>query len=202
MSPKVVGRTMFVLGYLFLFSLFSYQAFARELTIFAIQKNLQLNSKDTVYHDYYLDGGSESGLSKGQLVTVVRRIPLHDLTRNRPLGDMHLPVAQLRIIYVQRGSSVARVNKLYQDKDRPLIEFNAVMVGDQVANGSIDGENEGEESSDAAPAAAPAEKATSNRETPKGGVEKAEAIPLPEKTIPLETPKTKPAEPVTSSPKS
>lgn len=192
---------MFALGYLILFTLFSYQAIARELTVFAIQKNLQLNNKETVYHDYYLDGGTESGLSKGQLVTVVRRIPLHDLTRNRPLGDMHLPVAQLKIIYVQRGSSVARLNKLFLDKDRPLIDFNAVMVGDQVSNGSLNGDDEAGESAEAAPAPAPVEKPAPKRETPKGGTEKAETTSLPEKIIPPETQNAKPAEPVANAPK-
>ncbi|MEQ1876400.1 MAG: hypothetical protein ABL958_07125 [Bdellovibrionia bacterium] len=192
MSPKVVGRFMFVLGYLILFSLFSYQALARELTVFAIQKNLQMSIKDPVYHDYYLDGGTEAGISRGQIITVVRRIPLHDLTRNRPLGDMHMPVAQLKVLYVQRGSSVARLHKLFLDKDRPLIDFNAVMVGDQVSNGT-DGEGEAQES-EAAPAPQPAP--VPKKDLPKGSGEKAEAvIPLPEKIAPEISAPPKPAEP-------
>jgi hypothetical protein len=157
MSPTFLGRFMFALGYLILFSLFSFEAMSRELAVFAIQKNLQMSNKDPVYHDFYLDGGSETGLKVGQVVSVVRRIPLHDLTRNRPLGDMHLPVGQMKIIYVQRGSSVARIHKMYQDKDRPVVEFNTVMVGDQINSGPIGDEEE--EAEEAAPAPLPKKEA-------------------------------------------
>ncbi|HEX4925862.1 MAG TPA: hypothetical protein VFV50_17345 [Bdellovibrionales bacterium] len=212
MSPTVLGRIMLALGGFIFVSVFGYHAFARDLSVFAVQRNLQLSNKEPVYHDYYLDGGSEAGLRAGQVVTVVRRIPLHDLTRNRPLGDMHLPVAQLKLIYVQRGSSVARLHKLYQDKERPIVDFNGVMVGDRVSEGG--GEGAGDESAgelsgeDASEAQAekPAEKQEKKAEAPKAKPEPAKT--LPEKSVEKadasshgEGPKPKPATPVDTAPK-
>jgi hypothetical protein len=193
---------MFVLGYLILFSFMGFEAMARDLTVFAIQRNLQLSDKDPIFHDYYLDGGSEYGLRAGQIVTVERRIPLHDLTRNRPLGDMHLPVAQLKIIYVQQGPSVARLQKLYSDNNRPLIDYNAVMIGDSISTAR--GADDGGDSADAAsPAKTEAPKPTeaAAEKSPEKPVEKA-----PEKTqVPtIETKKVEPTkvvEPVGATPK-
>jgi hypothetical protein len=145
MRAEVLGRIMLALGELILVLTFSLHAFSRDLSIFSVQKSLPLDPKEPVYHDYYIDGGSDEGLQIGQLVTVVRRIPMHDVTRNKPLGDMHLPVAKLKIIYAQRGSSVARVVSLYSDQKRPIVDYNSVMVGDKVQGftGDDDGENAG-----------------------------------------------------------
>jgi hypothetical protein len=194
MSPTFLGRFMFGLGFLILFSLFGLEAMSRELAVFAIQKNLQMANKDPVYHDVYLDGGSETGLRIGQVVSVVRRIPLHDLTRNRPLGDMHLPVGQLKIIYVQRGSSVARIHKMYQDKDRPIVDFNTVMVGDQINSGPV-GDEEEAAVEDPGPAVKPeapkpAEKKTEKAEMSSEGSQPEPVKPQPKPVELINAPKT------------
>jgi hypothetical protein len=109
---------------------------AAEVSIFSVNKTLSMGPKDTVYRDYYLNGGTEDGFRRGMLVTVVRRVPVHDLSRNRALGDLRVPVAKLKLVYVNHNISVGRVDKLIRPVNLPATEFAAVMVGDTVVLGN------------------------------------------------------------------
>lgn len=132
MFAKWFGRLFLVVSFILLSSIFTTYAYSSEVVIFAVNKNLQMHPKDPIFKDYYLSGGIEDGLRRGMIVTVVRRTPVHDLSRNRALGDILLPVAKLRLIYVQKNLSIARVVTLIHGKSIPNTEFDAVMVGDRV----------------------------------------------------------------------
>ncbi|MGE3760542.1 MAG: hypothetical protein AB7H97_22440, partial [Pseudobdellovibrionaceae bacterium] len=71
-----------------------------ELTIFDVRKNLPMSDTDKVYRDFYINGGSESGLASGMVITVQRRQPLYDSYQNRSAGDLQLKVAKIKIIHV------------------------------------------------------------------------------------------------------
>jgi hypothetical protein len=103
-----------------------------DLTIFDVRKNLAMSNTDPVYRDYIINGGSESGLSVGMLVNVQRRLPLYDSYQNRSAGDLHLKVARIKIIHVQKGLAVARLQSEFTREATPILEDNFIMVGDQI----------------------------------------------------------------------
>lgn len=103
-----------------------------ELTIFDVRKNLAMSDTDKVYRDFYVNGGSESGIAVGMIVTVQRRMPLYDTYQNRSAGDLDLKVAKIKIIHVQKGLSVARLYSEYSRDNSPLLEDNFIMVGDRL----------------------------------------------------------------------
>src|SRR5690606_9754507 len=86
--------------------LFSNTQAATDVVVFSVVRNLQLKPSDPIYKDYYINGGSENGYRVGSVVTVVRRLPAHDIYRNKALGDVTLPVAKLKLIYVQKQMSI------------------------------------------------------------------------------------------------
>lgn len=103
-----------------------------ELTIFDVRKNLPMSDTDKVYRDFYVNGGTESGIAVGMIITVQRRMPLYDTYQNRSAGDLDLKVAKIKIIHVQKGLSVARIHSEYNRDNSPLLEDNFVMVGDRL----------------------------------------------------------------------
>ncbi len=146
-------RNLFFLSFAILILILTTNyAHAAEVAVFSVNKTLSMGPKDQVYRDYYLNGGTEEGFRRGMIVTVVRRVPVHDLSRNRALGDLRVPVAKLKLIYVNRAISVGRVDKLIQPTNLPATEFHAVMVGDTISLGNgfddlgrmDDGEGDGE----------------------------------------------------------
>ncbi len=146
---------------------FSISTSAGEVSVFSVNKTLSMGPKDPIYKDYYLNGGTEEGFRRGMTVTVVRRIPVHDLSRNRALGDLRVPIAKVKLIYVNRTISVARTEKVLSSANLPASEFPTVMVGDTIVLGDGlddisrmgDGEGESENKSEGeGPAPAPSDK--------------------------------------------
>lgn len=103
-----------------------------ELTIFDVRKNLALSDTEKVYRDFYINGGSEAGITAGMIITVQRRLPLYDNYLNRSAGDLDLKVAKVKVIHVQKGLSVARLHSEYDRSTAPLLEDNFIMVGDRL----------------------------------------------------------------------
>jgi hypothetical protein len=117
--------------------------YANELTIFDVRKNLAMSDTEKVYRDFYINGGSEAGLSTGMVITVERRLPLYDNYQNRSAGDLQLKVAKIKIIHVQKGIAVARLMSEFTRENAPLLEDNFIMVGDRLDMNSATSDKEG-----------------------------------------------------------
>ena len=113
------------------------QAAEKEAVVIDVRKNVALSKNDKVYRNYYINVGAQRGLKKGSIVDVVRRLPLHDPLRNTSVGDLKVKVAELEIIFGDEYLSIARVSKLESPEDRPLLDVDAVMIGDRLDLASI-----------------------------------------------------------------
>ncbi len=103
-----------------------------DLTIIDVRKNLPMSDSDPVYRDFYINGGSDAGLSTGMVLTVQRRLPLYDNYQNHSAGDLQLKVAKIKLIQVQRGLAVGRLHSEFTREGAPLLEDPFIMVGDQI----------------------------------------------------------------------
>ncbi len=116
-------------------------AFAQNLNqapmIFDVRKSLPLEPTEPAYHDFYINAGPDAGFKKGQFVTVVRQVPVHDPVQNKQQGILHITVARLQVIHVERTITVARLHSEFTDEERPTLEFEAVMIGDRVDPASL-----------------------------------------------------------------
>ena len=127
LSKSIVQKIIFIL---FLISPFS--VFAEDPTIFDMRKPVLLSDSDPVYRDFYINGGTESGLQPGMIVMVKRNVTLYDHYQNRSPGDLNVSVGRIKIIQAQKGISVARH---YEDLDRseiPILEEDYIMIGDRI----------------------------------------------------------------------
>ncbi len=101
-------------------------------SIFDVRRSLPLEPDEPVTKDFYINAGPESGLKKGLFVLVVRAVLVHDPIQNKQQATLNIPVGKLKVIDVQRGITVARLQTELGDDERPTLEFEGVMIGDHV----------------------------------------------------------------------
>lgn len=112
-----------------------------DITIFDVRKQLPMSNTEVVFRDFYINAGSEAGLTLGMVVTVQRRMPLYDSYQNRSAGDLQLKVARVKIIHVQKGLAVARLHSEFTREGTPLLEDNFIMIGDGLDLSSATSDN-------------------------------------------------------------
>lgn len=127
--PLRLSKKIFVLISVF-FAVSS--VYAKDVTIFDIRRPLSMENGKEMPKDYYINGGSETGLKAGMLVTVTRRITLYDPFQSKSPGDLLVPVGRVRIIHVQEGLSVARLEDMLERMALPNLDIDAILIGDRL----------------------------------------------------------------------
>ncbi|MES2770304.1 MAG: hypothetical protein V4596_14270 [Bdellovibrionota bacterium] len=119
---------------------------AKEVQVIEIRKNLQLSNNEAVYSDYYLNAGNDLGIKPGTTFVLYRRVNVIDRLGTNQGRALALPVGKIKIIYVAKDLSVARVEKLEENKSTPILEHRGVMLGDLINVGSAEIAEEGDKS--------------------------------------------------------
>lgn len=104
----------------------------REAVVIEVIKKVKLHQTERVYSDYFIRGGTKLGLSQGILVSVVRRVPVHDPFENSSVGDFKIKVADIEIIQVDEDKSIGRLIEIDRREARPMLAYDAVMIGDRL----------------------------------------------------------------------
>lgn len=107
-------------------------AWAQQITVFDVKKNLKLTKEEKTYRDYYINAGEEEGLRAGMIVTVERRQSTYDHHQNMSPGELRVAVGKLKIIHVQKGLSVGRLHTRFSADNRPMLDYNYIMIGDSL----------------------------------------------------------------------
>lgn len=103
-----------------------------EAVVIEVRKSVSLSKTDKVYKNYFINGGSAMGLNKGTTVDVLRRVPFHDPIKNSAIGDIRVKVAELEIIHSDAKLSVGKLVFTESAEHRPVVDFDAVMIGDRL----------------------------------------------------------------------
>lgn len=103
-----------------------------QVAVFDVKKNLKLTSNEKTFRDYYINAGEEDGLRAGMIVTVERRQSTYDHHQNMSPGELRVAVGKLKIIHVQKGLSVGRLHSRFSAENRPMLDYNYIMIGDQL----------------------------------------------------------------------
>ncbi|MDZ4084059.1 MAG: hypothetical protein U1E10_14040 [Bdellovibrionales bacterium] len=101
-------------------------------TIFDVRKSLPMEPTEPVYHDFYINAGSEAGFKRGQYLPIQRALPVHDPIQNKQQAILTVPVGKVFVIHVDRGLTVARLVQELSGDERPTLDFEAIMIGDRV----------------------------------------------------------------------
>ncbi len=168
------------------------------VSVFDVRKSLPLDPTEAVYHDIYLNGGPESGLKRGMYVSIVRKTPIHDPVQNKAQAVLGIEVARVHIIHTEHKIAVARLAQQFSGDDRPVLEYEGIMIGDIVDLSSVSMDAPKEIRKKRAPAlSSPGEATAAASVTPSPQIsERREAPSQPSVTIPIPAPpKVKPPTP-------
>lgn len=103
-----------------------------DTKIIEIKRTLSLNNDKRHYKEFYINAGTNKGLKKNHIIPVIRRKSFYDPLLNKSIGDLWLPVGEVRLVHVGSNVSVARIYKVPERKDLPEVEYPTFMVGDRI----------------------------------------------------------------------
>ena len=106
------------------------QVLADGIQIVDVRRNITLSDDEKVLKDFYIGGGPSEGFKKGQVVVATRKINVRDATGATQIGEMLVPVGELKVIAVYEKVTVAREVKLFDRQELPMLEQKAIMTGD------------------------------------------------------------------------
>ena len=124
-------KYFFLLQFLIVSIFISSAAFAADISVIDVKRNITLANDDIVYKDFYLNAGEGSALRKNLVVTVKRKITVRE-SATKNIGDFETTIGQLKIIHVGNKVSVAREFKLTSRDEEPVVEQIGIMSGDRV----------------------------------------------------------------------
>jgi hypothetical protein len=113
------------------------QAAEKEAVVIEVRKTISMSKNDKVYKNYFINGGGNLGLKKGVVVDVLRRLPLHDPLKNISVGDLRIKVGEIEIIHHDQYLSVGKLLSQESPESRPVLDYEAIMVGDRLDLASI-----------------------------------------------------------------
>ncbi|MBO9667016.1 MAG: hypothetical protein J7501_09405 [Bdellovibrio sp.] len=105
---------------------------AETMTIVDVRRNITLSEEETPYKDFYIAAGADSGLKKNLVVTAVRKINVRDAAGANAVGEIAVPVGQLKVIAVYDKVAVAREFTLLSRDELPMLEQIGIMTGDKI----------------------------------------------------------------------
>ncbi|WP_413577093.1 hypothetical protein ACLVWU_02795 [Bdellovibrio sp. HCB290] len=103
-----------------------------SLTIVDVRRNITLANDEEPYKDFYIAADASSGLKKNLVVTAVRKLNVRDASGANAVGEILVPVGQLKIIAVYDKVAVAREFTLLSRDDLPMLEQIGIMTGDRI----------------------------------------------------------------------
>ncbi len=120
---------------MFLFMLlfgFTTESKAADISVVDVRRNIALSEDDTVYKDFYINVIPGAGLKKNLVVTAVRKLNIRDASGANAVGEIQVPVGQLKIIAVYDKVAVAREYSLLSRDELPMLEQVGIMTGDRI----------------------------------------------------------------------
>lgn len=105
---------------------------ANDITVVDVRRNITLSEDDKVYKDFYINAGPASGLKKNLVVTAVRKLNIRDASGANAVGEILVPVGQLKVIAVYDKVAVAREYALLSRDEIPMLEQVGIMNGDRI----------------------------------------------------------------------
>ncbi|WP_413295219.1 hypothetical protein ACLSU7_09100 [Bdellovibrio sp. HCB185ZH] len=103
-----------------------------SMTIVDVRRNITLANDEEPYKDFYIAADASSGLKKNMVVTAVRKINVRDASGANAVGEILVPVGQLKIIAIYDKVAVAREFTLLSRDDLPMLEQVGIMTGDRI----------------------------------------------------------------------
>lgn len=114
--------------------LLSLSGFTRDHLIFSVAEDLPMGfDNEKLRRNYYVNIGSNQGVTKGTTLDVFRVISKANPYDNKKRVNYRIPIGKLEIIHSEDESAVAYIQELNMNIKDPLFEINNFMIGDHVS---------------------------------------------------------------------
>lgn len=126
-----LGMTRLLLALLFI-TAFSNPANSAEFLIMSVIRELPMKTGEPAQKDFYINAGKANGLRTGVFLDAIRKLPTTDNLNGKTVSNANVKIARLKVIFVDRSFSIARLVKLGDRDTTPVSGFDGVMMGDLV----------------------------------------------------------------------
>jgi len=102
-------------------------------TIIQVARRLRMSySEPLPPKDYFIDLGERDGLKVGDIVEVYRYVPVPNRLASSDWHVMKVSLGELKVKQVGESTSVARFEREREINSLPAMEYQSLMLGDQV----------------------------------------------------------------------
>jgi len=81
--------------------------------------------------DFYVNAGSEEGLSTSMILDVYRKKQIRDKSTGYDI-DISIHIGKVKIFKLYRNLAITRLHSLSTSENSPVLEYRTVMIGDYV----------------------------------------------------------------------
>lgn len=123
--------TPFIIALLFAFS--ASMAFAKDYVIYSINQDIPMGTKDEIIRkNFYVDMGKNQGVTKGSVLDVYRIVSVLDPYGGKKRFNHKIKIGELKVLHSEETSSIGVINKFEEADETPVVEIEALMIGDLV----------------------------------------------------------------------
>lgn len=107
---------------------------ARDHLIFSVSEDLPMgNENEILRRNYYVNIGSNQGVTKGTTLNVYRIVSKLNPYDNKRRINYKVIIGKLEVIHSEDESAIGTIKELNNKINDPLFEINNLMIGDHVA---------------------------------------------------------------------
>lgn len=108
--------------------------YAKDFIIYSIAQELPMGyAKEKKIKNYYVNIGKAQGIKEGTLLDVFRvQSELNPYESNKRY-TYKIKIGEMKVIHSDQEAAIGRIEKMRDDDDLPLFEFQDLIIGDQVS---------------------------------------------------------------------
>ena len=116
-----------------LFAFTASMAFAKDYVIYSIAQDIPMGTpNETIRKNFYVDMGKNQGIRKDSVLDVYRIVSVLDPYGGKKRFNHKIKVGELKILHTEETTSIGVLNKMEDPEETPVLEVNALMIGDLV----------------------------------------------------------------------
>lgn len=120
---------LFIVSFLFTASM----AIAKDYIIYSIGHELPMGaSNEKLRKNFYVNMGANQGLKSGNILDIYRQESHLDPYATKKRYNYRMKIGELKVIHTEEDAAIATLQSFDDSNDRPMVEINAPMIGDQI----------------------------------------------------------------------
>jgi hypothetical protein len=109
-------------------------SFARDHLIYSVAEEIPMGfDNEVTKKNYYMNIGSQQGVSEGTTLDVFRVISKSNPYDNLKRINYKVKVGEIKVVHTDEEAAIGILQVLKNDTETPLFDLNGFMIGDYVS---------------------------------------------------------------------